>query len=110
VADIPGALRVPDAARAYRGIRANMEQTSLCIGLDRYGRGCLGGGREGPRPSSAKVRQADMAVRVIGQYSGRLCRDTGTCLQAIAGGAIIRPLPDVRRSYYTRVCDSDTSP
>jgi hypothetical protein len=34
VAGIRGALRIPDAAGAYRGIRANMEQTSMRIGLD----------------------------------------------------------------------------
>jgi hypothetical protein len=34
VARIRAALRIPDGAGAYRGIRANMEQTSMRIGLD----------------------------------------------------------------------------
>jgi hypothetical protein len=32
-------LRIPDATGAYRGIRANMEQTSTYIGLDHCGEG-----------------------------------------------------------------------
>jgi hypothetical protein len=46
LAGIRGALRIPDAGGAYRGIRATVEQTSLCIGLDHYGRGRLGRGGE----------------------------------------------------------------
>src|SRR5260370_36278930 len=42
VAGICGSLRMPDAARAYWGIRANMEQTSVRTGLDHHGRGRLG--------------------------------------------------------------------
>ena len=38
VAGIRGALRIPDAAGAYRGIRATMEQPRAVIGLDHYGR------------------------------------------------------------------------
>jgi hypothetical protein len=33
------ALRIPDAAGAYRGIRANMEQTSMRTGLDHRAEG-----------------------------------------------------------------------
>jgi hypothetical protein len=33
-ASICGVLRIPDAVRAYRDIRANMEQTSVAKGLD----------------------------------------------------------------------------
>jgi hypothetical protein len=33
------------AASPYRGIRATMEQPSVCKGLDHYGRGCLGPSR-----------------------------------------------------------------
>jgi len=48
VAGIRGVPRIPDAAGAYRGIRANMEQTSMAKGLDHHtdasweaaGRGC----------------------------------------------------------------------
>src|ERR1035441_440701 len=39
IARIRGALRIPGGAGPYRGIRANMEQTSGCSGLDHYGRG-----------------------------------------------------------------------
>jgi hypothetical protein len=34
VAGIRAALRMPGAAGPCRGIRANMEQTSMCSGLD----------------------------------------------------------------------------
>jgi hypothetical protein len=33
---------MPNGAGVYRGIRANMEQTWVCIGLDHYGRGLPG--------------------------------------------------------------------
>jgi len=36
LAGIRGVLGIPDAAGAYRGIRANMEQTSVVKGLDQY--------------------------------------------------------------------------
>jgi Diol dehydratase reactivase ATPase-like domain len=39
VARIRALLRIPSGAGPYRGIRANMEQTSACTGLDHYGRG-----------------------------------------------------------------------
>jgi hypothetical protein len=43
------------AARPYRDIRANMEQTSVRIGLDHHGRGRLSQASEGTQPSAAKV-------------------------------------------------------
>ena len=47
VARVRAALRVPDGADAYRGIRATMEQPSAGIGLDHHGRGRLSRGAEG---------------------------------------------------------------
>ena len=41
IARIRAALRIPSSAGAYRGVRANMEQTSMCTGLDHRGRGRL---------------------------------------------------------------------
>lgn len=55
VACIRAALWIPNGAGAYRDVRANMEQTSACMGLDQCGRGCLGHGKERLWPSSAKV-------------------------------------------------------
>ncbi len=48
VAGICGALRIPDAAGAYRGIRATMEQPWAVIGLDHHGGGRLSNGWTGP--------------------------------------------------------------
>ena len=39
VARIARVRRIPRAAGQYRDIRANMEQTSACIGLDHYAEG-----------------------------------------------------------------------
>jgi hypothetical protein len=36
------ALRIPGGAGPYQSIRATMEQPPAGIGLDQYGRGCLG--------------------------------------------------------------------
>ena len=46
VARIRAPLRIPEPAGAYRGIRANMEQTWGCIGLDHHNRVPLGPGSE----------------------------------------------------------------
>ena len=54
-AGIRGALRMPDAAGACRGIRANMEQTSACTGLDHHSRGHPGVGRLGVQRPLAMV-------------------------------------------------------
>ena len=50
VARIRAALLIPGGAGPYRGIRANMEQTLVCIGLDHHGRGHLGRGGERLKP------------------------------------------------------------
>jgi hypothetical protein len=47
VAGIRDSLWIPDGAGAYQGIRATTEQPSVGIGLDQYGRGCLGHDRRG---------------------------------------------------------------
>jgi len=60
LAGIRGVLPMPDAAGAYRGIRANMEQTSARTGLDHHGRRCLrsgGRGRNHHRPRYRCVKR-----------------------------------------------------
>jgi hypothetical protein len=61
VARIRAALRIPGCAGPYRGIRANMEQTSMRIGLDHCVEGVEDAVGTGRGASSAKV-QASGAV------------------------------------------------
>jgi hypothetical protein len=58
---VGGALRIPDAAGAYRGIRANMEQTSVALVLDQYA-----------MARGARLREARYgeAVAIVGKGTG----------------------------------------
>jgi hypothetical protein len=59
LAEIRDSLRIPDAAGVYRGIRANMEQTSAGIGLDHHSRGHLGDRSAGsPAITSKGIRRS----------------------------------------------------
>ena len=50
-------VRIPDGAGAYRGIRANMEQTSAGIGLDHHSREYLGDNGNGIGLSHGIMRE-----------------------------------------------------
>ena len=63
-------------ANPYRGIRATMEQSSMGIGLDHYGRGCLGRSSERRSRHRRKVQVSGMADHVSCDRSP--AREVGT--------------------------------
>jgi hypothetical protein len=106
VAGIRGAVRIPEAAGAYQGIRANMEQTSARVGLDQYGRGRLRPGKEGPWPSSAKVQVPGMTQ--YARYRRSPAKAVATvrdlCWQRrnLTRDHSLGIVPDVRSRRYSR--------
>jgi hypothetical protein len=87
---VAGSPSATAAVSPYRDIRANMEQTSVCIGLDQYGRGCLG--HNGRGCNHRRQRYRCLARRnMLGAVGVRRKRPTRFVI--LAGGARI-DVPD----------------
>jgi hypothetical protein len=94
VAGIRCALRVPDAAGAYRGIRATMEQPSMRIGLDHFAENVSGVAPRG-YPSSVKGAALGATRHVVcdegpvasGDTLGNFCWRQRCVLRSLPPGA-----------------------